>query len=76
MPIFEYVCMDCHRGFETLVRGAGDVECPSCNGTNLEKQLSVFAATMKEASSAQSEMPMMACGMCGDPRGPGACSLE
>ena len=75
MPIFEYVCRECHQGFETLVRAAKAVECPSCNSTNLEKQLSVFAPGVKEGSGAADEMPMSACGMCGDPRGPGACSM-
>ena len=76
MPIFEYVCRECRHGFETLVRSAEIVECPSCNSTNLEKQLSVFAAGGKGESGAASDMPVAACGACGDPRGPGACSMD
>lgn len=77
MPIFEYVCRECTHGFEMLVRASQPAECPSCNSTNLEKQLSVFAPSVKNGNGAANEMPMMgACGTCGDPRGPGACSLD
>jgi putative FmdB family regulatory protein len=75
MPIFEYVCRDCSNRFETLVQNGRTVECPSCRGKKLEKQLSVFATAVKGQTSAASDMPMGACGACGDPRGPGACSL-
>jgi len=76
MPIYEYICNDCKNPFETLVRGSATPECPSCHGTNLEKQLSVFtqgrpALTTSPATPAE----IAACGMCGDPRGPGSCSL-
>ena len=76
MPIFEFVCKECNSAFETLVRSATATECPSCHSVDLEKQLSVFAASVKDGNGAASEMPMSACGMCGDPRGPGACSLD
>ncbi|MCC7485001.1 MAG: zinc ribbon domain-containing protein [Burkholderiales bacterium] len=75
MPIYEYVCGDCENRFETLVRGGTRVECPSCHGTKLEKQLSVFSAGAKGEAAVAGDVPMGACGMCGDPRGPGACSL-
>lgn len=74
MPIFEYVCKECHSGFETLVRASTTVACPSCNSTSVVKQLSVFAAGVKGQGPAMSDMPMAACGACGDPRGPGSCS--
>lgn len=72
MPIFEYICQDCEKRFETLVNGSGQAECPSCQGTNLEKQLSVFGVGRSEARS----VPFSpgGCGTCGDPRGPGSCS--
>jgi hypothetical protein len=54
------------------------VECPACHGTRLEKQLSVFAASVPTAFGAAKSIPaeLSACGTCGDPRGPGACSLD
>ena len=78
MPIYEYVCKQCDKHFETLVRGSTKVECPTCHGTRLEKQLSVFAASVPTAFGAAKSIPaeLSACGTCGDPRGPGACSLD
>ena len=76
MPIFEYVCGECNNRFEMLVRNGTTVECPSCSGTRLEKQLSVFSASVTTAFGAAKSIPESACGMCGDPRGPGACSLD
>ncbi len=73
MPIFEYVCQKCHHQFEALVYGKEKAECPKCHATKLDPQLSVFAVSAKGASSAA--VPAAACGSCGDPRGPGACSL-
>lgn len=77
MPIYEYVCRQCKGKFETLVRGNAAVACPSCKSTELDKQLSVFkqgAAALTSTPMSQSELA--ACGMCGDPRGPGACSMD
>jgi putative FmdB family regulatory protein len=79
MPIFEYVCGKCDHRFETLVRSGTVVKCPSCNSTKLEKQLSVFSASVPTAFGAAKSVPEFAggaCGTCGDPRGPGACSLD
>ena len=73
MPIFEYVCEKCQHRFEALVYGKQKAECPKCHATKLDPQLSVFAVSAKGASNAQSQGA--ACGSCGDPRGPGACSL-
>ncbi|MGB2952560.1 MAG: zinc ribbon domain-containing protein [Gaiellaceae bacterium] len=44
MPIYEYVCMECESPFEELVRNGVDPDCPDCGGSNVRKQLSVFAA--------------------------------
>lgn len=73
MPIFEYVCQDCSHQFEALVYGHQKAECPKCHSKKLTPQLSVFAVAAKGASASANERG--ACGSCGDPRGPGACSL-
>jgi putative FmdB family regulatory protein len=73
MPIFEYVCKDCHHEFEALVYGKDKAECPKCRGKNLEAQLSVFAVAAKGAGAPSSGASP--CSSCGDPRGAGACSL-
>ena len=75
MPLYEYRCRDCDHGFELLVRESTTLECPSCHGDKLEKQLSVFAVG---AAAGGSRMPMAAgpCGSCGHPDGPGSCSVN
>jgi putative FmdB family regulatory protein len=73
MPIFEYVCEECDFGFEALVYGHEKAECPKCHSRKLAPQLSVFAVAAK--GSATPSRSVRACGSCGDPRGPGACSL-
>jgi putative FmdB family regulatory protein len=74
MPIFEYVCKECQHQFEALVYGQEKAACPKCQSKKLEPQLSVFAVSAKGNST-----PAMTggpCGSCGDPRGPGACSMK
>jgi len=75
MPIFEYICITCEHEFEALVLGRDKAECPKCHGKKLTPRLSVFAMAGKSSSSPLSDAPAGACGSCGDPRGPGACSL-
>ncbi len=78
MPIFEYICKECHHQFEALVYGKEKAECPKCHTKKLEQQLSVFAVSAvsaKSSSPSASPSPSGGCGSCGDPRGPGACSL-
>jgi putative FmdB family regulatory protein len=72
VPIFEYVCKTCSHPFEALVYGDQKAECPKCHGSKLTQQLSVFAMSAKGASAAPAPA---GCGACGDPRGPGSCSL-
>ena len=76
MPIFEYICRECEHKFELLVQGATKAECPSCRSVMLDKQLSVFAAATKAGTSRKTAMPVGPCGTCGDPRGPGSCSMN
>ena len=76
MPIFEYVCKECSHEFEALVFGSDKAECPKCRSKKLTPQLSVFAVSSKGASSSSALASNSgACGSCGDPRGPGSCSL-
>jgi len=75
MPIFEYACLACSQRFESLVLSSHDdpPRCPSCQSEKLEKQLSVFAVNTGAAASRQAPG---SCGSCGDPRGPGSCSMN
>jgi putative FmdB family regulatory protein len=74
MPIFEYICQDCDYEFESIVLGQQKPRCPKCESRRLQQQISRFAvATESSAQAAPSAGP---CGACGDPRGPGACSMN
>jgi len=73
MPIFEYVCRHCGDKFEKIVTTTSRVECPSCHSEEVEKQLSVFSVAKSDVDFKGAIGP---CRTCGDPRGPGACSLD
>ena len=75
MPLYEYACKSCGHQFEMLVRGSETPVCPTCQGTTLERRQSVFAAHAN-AAPARMSAPHAGCGSCGDPRGPGACSMN
>ena len=76
MPIFEYACRECGHRFEKIVQGGKKPACPECGGRSLEKQLSVFAAATKTAGAPARRYAPGPCGSCGDPRGPGSCSMN
>ena len=76
MPLYEYACRQCAKEFEALVRASDTPSCPVCRSDDLQRKLSVFAAHTA-GGGADSAMPAIGpCGSCGDPRGPGACSLN
>lgn len=82
MPIFEYLCKECGKRFEAIVYGGKRPKCPKCQGSKLERQLSVFAVAGSSKSGGSDfggdfdSEAGNACGSCGDPRGPGACSMD
>ncbi len=41
MPIFEFECRGCDERFEIFVRGETALVCPSCEGTDLKKLISL-----------------------------------
>ena len=75
MPIFEYICQQCHHEFEAIVLGSQKAACPKCESKRLSQQLSSFAVG-GEKSPAAASSPGSACGTCGDPRGLGSCSMN
>jgi len=47
MPIYEYRCRTCGKTFEmlrTIQAADGDLECPGCRSSEVERQLSTFAS--------------------------------
>ena len=54
MPIYEYKCRDCEKGFEVSRSmsevGSGEVKCPSCGSTDADRVYSsVYAKTSKKS---------------------------
>ena len=43
MPIYEYECRACAHRFEAIVRASDTPKCPSCEGQDLERLISLFA---------------------------------
>jgi putative FmdB family regulatory protein len=74
MPIFEYICQHCQHRFEAIVLGHKKAACPKCESKRLTQQLSSFAVAGSDKTHAAE--PVSPCGACGDPRGPGACSMN
>jgi len=76
MPIFEYTCESCGHHFEHLTRADRQAVCPACDGRQLSKQLSTFAVGANGSGARADFQAAGPCGACGDPRGPGACSMN
>jgi putative FmdB family regulatory protein len=71
MPIYEYRCVECERSFEAFVRPGDDAECPSCHGSKLKRELSVFA--VRGAASDGDAAAASAIASNGRPSGGGCC---
>lgn len=71
MPIFEYICEKCSHRFEAIVLGSERATCPECRSKKLQQQISRFGVTKESSASA-----ITPCRSCGDPRGPGSCSMN
>ena len=57
MPLFDYRCRKCGGEFEALVRpqDAAPPSCPTCHGTDLERQLPTFAVSSAEKTQAAAD---------------------
>lgn len=59
MPLYEYLCRDCDKQIEILVRSEQEKpECPDCGSDKLMKLLSVPSAP----AGSPSEPPQGSCG--------------
>ncbi|MBW2005550.1 MAG: zinc ribbon domain-containing protein [Deltaproteobacteria bacterium] len=61
MPIFEYHCMECDEGFETIVLDDQEVVCPLCTGKNIKKLLSTFSQKSEGEFSSSKESSCRSC---------------
>lgn len=61
MPIYEYRCRACGRGFEHLHKRLNEPapDCPACGAKKPEKQFSAFSA---KVGASRPEMPPCASG--------------
>jgi putative FmdB family regulatory protein len=71
MPLYDYACRKCNHEFEALVDRAEEaVECPECNSSRTQRQMSVPAKPRSDGSS----LPMT-CNPQVPPCGPGCCRM-
>jgi putative FmdB family regulatory protein len=75
MPIYEYKCDGCGKGYEQIRRMSeadSNLQCPDCQSSKVKRQLSSFAA--HSGGSTARAMPAGGCGMgaCGG----GRCSFN
>jgi len=77
MPMYEFVCAKCDKQFEELVGSGETPACPACAAPEVERVPFSRVARMAGGKNAADAPAMpMGCGRCGDPRGPGACSMS
>ncbi|MCA9037478.1 MAG: zinc ribbon domain-containing protein [Planctomycetaceae bacterium] len=71
MPIFEFVCEECHKESELLVSLRETPDCPHCGSKKLEKLMSTSAGHVGSGSALPitSACPPPSAGPCG----PGCC---
>jgi len=54
MPVYDYLCHDCHKEFErvlTLTEHEGQVACPYCGSKNVEQRwVEFYAVTAKKSA--------------------------
>jgi putative FmdB family regulatory protein len=74
VPLYEYTCKQCSQPFEELSPHDAAAPCPRCGGADTERVPFSRVAIGKGAGDASG--PLSPCGRCGDPRGPGACSMN
>jgi putative FmdB family regulatory protein len=53
MPVYDYVCNDCHKSFETvltLTEHEKEIRCPHCGSKNVEQEAAAFFAVTSKKS--------------------------
>ena len=77
MPLYEYVCRQCHADFEALVpaarRDAADAPCPRCGATRTARKISLTAPAV--VKSGGTSAPSFDCGAPGGCCG-GSCAID
>jgi putative FmdB family regulatory protein len=52
MPIYDYKCKGCGKGFELLVLKGTALVCPGCKSKKIEQQVSTFAVASMDMTVA------------------------
>ena len=54
MPVYDYVCLDCHKPFETVLtlneHDKQNPKCPNCGSKNVEQEVAAFFAVTSKKS--------------------------
>ena len=52
MPVYDYVCLDCHKPFEIVLtlNEHDKPKCPHCDGKNVEQEAAAFFAVTSRKS--------------------------
>jgi len=54
MPVYDYLCLDCHKPFETVLtlneHDKEDPKCPYCGSKNVEQEAAAFFAVTSRKS--------------------------
>jgi putative FmdB family regulatory protein len=54
VPVYDYVCTDCHTSFEAILtikeHEQGQVSCPKCNSRKVEQEAATFYAVTSKKS--------------------------
>lgn len=54
MPVYDYICNDCHNEFEKVLtlseHEKGPIVCPHCNSKNVEQEAKEFFAVTSRKS--------------------------
>lgn len=54
MPVYDYVCLDCHKPFETVLtlneHDKEKAKCPHCGSRNVEQEAAAFFAVTSKKS--------------------------
>jgi putative FmdB family regulatory protein len=53
MPVYDYICLDCHKSFEkvlTLKEHDEPVKCPHCGSKHVEQEAADFFAVTSRKS--------------------------
>lgn len=54
MPVYDYVCLDCHKPFETVLtlneHDKDAPKCPHCGSKNVEQEATAFYAVTSHKS--------------------------